>query len=345
MKQPSLDALALLFDQLAAAERAGMRLADALEIIRRDHEFGRRGEVFDALASAVGGGSPLSEAMQRAPEAFPAETVALVRGAEGAGKLAGALDLLADDYERRAAARLGFGAALVYPSLLAALIVVLVLALLMFVVPAFKLVYTNFGADLPGPTLALLSLGDFMNDFWWLWLPLLVAAIVVVCLRRRIAPAARFLDRVALITPALRSYLLKQFAARAAATLERALDSGLAVADAVAHLRATTPNGLIAARLRALEERLRAGEALPEAVRAVRELPPRLALIIELGSRTGSIAGALRHSVSMSDADAGRSLARLQRTFTLASYVTFGLVVGFTVLAVYLPIFKLGQAV
>jgi type IV pilus assembly protein PilC len=345
MKQPSLDALALLFGQLAAAERAGMRLADALEIIRRDHEFGRRGEVYGALADAVSGGSPLSEAMQRAPAAFAAETVAFVRGAEAGGKLAGALELLAEDYERRAAARVGFGSALIYPSLLAAVVVVLLLALMVFVVPAFKLVYSSFGADLPTPTLALMALGDFLNDFWWLWVPLVIAAIAAVVLRRRIAAAGRFLDRAALLTPALRPYLMKQLAARTAAILERTLEHGLPVADAIGHLRATTPNSLLAARLRALEERLRAGDSLSEAVRAVRELPPRLALIIELGSRTGSVAGALRHSVSMSDADAGRSLAALQRAFTIASYVLFGVVVGATVVAIYLPIFKLGQAI
>lgn len=345
MKQPSLDALTLLFGQLAAAERAGMRLADALEIIRRDHEFGRRGEVYDALAEAVAGGSPLSEAMQRLPSVFAAETVALVRGAEAGGKLAGALEVLADDYERRAGARLGFGAALIYPSLLASAVMVLTVLLLVFVVPAFSAVYASFGAELPAPTLLLLSIAEALSGFWWVWVPLAVAAIGVVALRRRIGAAGRFLDRAALVTPALRPYLLKQFAARAAAVIERSLAGGLDLADAIAHLRATSANSVFAARLRALEERLRAGDSLPDAARAVRELPPRLALIIEIGSRTGALAGALRQSVSMSDVDAGRSLAALQRSFTIASYVLFGVVVGFTVLAVYLPIFRLGSAI
>src|SRR6185436_17857971 len=120
---------------------------------------------------------------QGLPAAFAAETAALVREAENAARLAPALQMLADDYERRASSRLGLGAALTYPLALAFVVMVLILLLLIFVIPAFKHVYASFGADLPGPTLLLLSLADALSDYGWLWFPALVAAVVLIVLR------------------------------------------------------------------------------------------------------------------------------------------------------------------
>jgi type IV pilus assembly protein PilC len=344
MKKPSLDSMAFLFVQLAAAERSGMPLRDALDILRRDHGFGRRGAVFDALAEALRGGATLSGAMQRLPEAFAAETAALVRQGEESGRLAGVLDILADDYTRRAASRgPSFKQAFFYPAALTALLAALVGAMLLFVLPAIKTLFAAFGADLPWPTLLVLAVSDLAVASWWLWLPLLVALIAAVYYREKTV-AGPWIDALALRLPGLRGYLRKEFGTRLAGILERTLAGELPMHAALAHLGATAGNARLASRAQALEQRLRGGEALHEAVRVLSDLP-RLALVVELGTRTGSLAAALRQSLAMSEAEVELRMVMMRRTLTALNYLVLGTVVGFVLIAVYLPIFKLGSAV
>ncbi len=336
-------AAATLFRQLAAAQRGGLALGDALAILAKDPDLGREMVALLAdLGSQLAAGRPLSGALESA--GFAPEAAELIRAAEADNALAAALELLATDYEQRALQRAALRGALAWPAAIAAVLVLLVAMVMLFVVPAVKHVFASFGADLPGATLLLMAVSDAFAEYWYLAVAIVVAVVIVV---RRGAgiPGRAWLDRVLLRLPFLRSYLVKSFVARVSRTLGTAAESRLPLPAALAYLRATSGNRSLAETTAALETGLRAGKGLAAAVRESVRLPGQLAVALEIGERTNSLGPTLLQLVAFSEGDAARSLMRLQQAGLIATYLCLGLIVAYVVIALYLPIFMLGAAV
>lgn len=336
---------AILFRQLAAAQRGGLALQDALAILAKDHELGRgEAALLDALGAQLSAGQPLSSALESRGGIFAAETVALLRAAEAQQALPAALDLLAADYEARALQSAAVRGALAWPATIAIVLALLVTLVMVFVVPMFKQTFASFGADLPALTLVLLALGDAFAQFWYVVLALIVV-VVVLAWRGVALPGRAWLDRGLLRLPFVRPYLLKSFVARVSRALGAAAESRLPLPPALAYLRATAGNRGLTDSAAALEAQVRAGKGLAAAVRESPPLPGQLAVALELGERSNNLGPALRQLVAFSEGDAARSLVRLQQATLIAIYLCLGLLVAFVVVALYLPIFGLGAAV
>lgn len=350
MRHPgaSLSELELLFRQLAAAARAHLSFAEVVAILRQEDDRGRYGALLAAMGAKLEKGESLSSALGAAGKVFAPETLAFVRRAEESGALASALDILAGDYSRRAAARRAVVNALYWPTALTAVLVILLLILFIFVVPAFKEVYASFGADLPAPTLALIEISDWFVT--WLWLPLLILALGVAWLSvfRERAPSrlVELYDRLRLRAPVIGAFRRKLFQLRAAALLGAAAgqDRQFAAA-ALAHLGATAENRRLASWVHPLAQRVADGGDLLGAVRQTPEVPRRIAAILELGVKTGDIGAARLQIEAWCEAELETGLPRFQTNVLALSYLVLGIVLGFVVIALYLPIFKLGAAV
>lgn len=338
-------AFALLFRELSIALRAGFTPADALTIIRQDQAFGRAWPTVETLADHVRGGDSLASAMAKDPGAFASETVALVRAGEDAGRLDPAIAALADDYERRTRGRAALRSALAWPFVLSVVLFVVVSAIAIFVVPVFNDIFASFGSDLPAATLLLISVSDFIANYWWAVAAALVGAALYLVGRRPAPAGQRFVDRMVFRLPVVRTYLITMFVPRLAALLAAAVRGDVPLAPAIAHLRATAGNERLAAASRQLEDQLNAGRDLGAALGGIDTLPRRLGVLAELGGRGGNLEAALAQAVDLYDAEAERAVPAIERTALLVCYLVLGIVVGFTVIAVYLPIFKLGQTI
>ncbi|HEX6268026.1 MAG TPA: type II secretion system F family protein, partial [Burkholderiales bacterium] len=165
--------LELLFRQLAMAARSGFPLREVLAVLRQDGS--PPAALLAVLARRLDEGASLSEALAAAGPAFSRETVDFVRAAEANAMLPAALDALATDYARRAASRGALLKAMYWPAALAAVLALLVAVVMIFVIPAFKSVYADHGAELPVPTRLLVTISDFFLAYW-LWLAALAAA-------------------------------------------------------------------------------------------------------------------------------------------------------------------------
>ena len=330
-----MNQLEVLFQQLAMAAHAGLPLRDVLAILRKDG--GYQGTLLAALGQRLDRGATLSEALSSAEAVFSRQTVEFVRAAEAGAMLPAVLDALAVDYARRAAGRRAVLKALYWPAALAVVWMLLLALAMIFVMPAFKSVYADFGADLPAPTRVLVTLSDLVFGHWpWIASLMLIAAAGLYLLKRR----------AALWLPWIQPFREKLFQLRLAAMLALAAGAESRFAAAgFAHLGATAPSARASRWIDPLIARLAAGADLFAAMRESPQVPPRVAAMLELGARTGTVAGARAYVERWCDAEFDDSLPKFEANVLLAAYVLIGVALAFVVIALYLPIFRLASAV
>ena len=343
-RQAAPAALVRLFSQLAVAARSGLPVGDAMRILVQDDDrdpASRR--LLEQIEARTRAGGSLSDALQKS--GFPAPTVALVRKAEDSKGLPQVLELLARDYEHNARFRTATRGALTWP---AASFVVFVLVLLLMavgVVPWFESLFSSFEAQLPAPTRLLIWISRVISSWWWVLLALAaILAFVAWSGRGRGLLKRAVLYSALLRLPVVRAYVSKTVSSRLASMLLAAAE-GAPLREALGHLVASLGSGKLARAVRHLEKNVAGGLSLEDAVAATPELPGRVRVAVELGRRTDQLAAALRQTIEVSDEDAERSLVRLEQVTLMTAYVFMGVLVALMVLAVYLPIFKMGSVI
>jgi type IV pilus assembly protein PilC len=337
--------IARLFEQLALAARSGLPLADAMEILLQDAAEAQSNGLIQALAARTRAGSSLSDAMQQVGKMFPAATVAFVRAAERDDRLAPVLEVLSRDYAQAAHFRGATRAALAWPLVSFIFFLLILFAMAFFVVPFFEGIFASFEADLPGPTRLVIGVSWLISKGWFVWVPLLLGVLYVAFFRREWLEAMQAAaDRAALRVPIVRTYLARTFAARLASLLAAASD-GAPLREGLAHLVATTRSRRLAEPVVRFEERVAQGQALVDAVAAGPDLPGRLRVAVELGARTNQLPAALKQTLVLYEEEAERSLVRLEQGALVTAYVCIGVLVGMLVIAMYLPIFKMGSVI
>lgn len=337
---------AILFSQLAHAARHALPYRDVLTILAKDPElFGEQTPAIEALAQALNGGASLSEGMTKLERLFPPELPSLLRQAEIDAFLPETLETLADDQFRASLARPALIDALAWPGTLMSIAFVLLFLSMVFVIPEFKSVYTAFGADLPGPTLLAIHVSDLFVEFSWLWLTALMLLILAFASNK--APAwltTGFKVGVSQI-PYVRNYLAKQFMARMIGWLHRLHDKPALLLAAIRLIRADTDVPLIRETVSTLEARLNDGQTLAKALLDLPPLPQRLGLFMSIVEMSGNGDSGIAQLTDQSLVEESTAMNRLVRGTTLTAYALIGGTVGFLVIAMYLPIFKLGQVV
>ncbi len=331
-----------LFRQLAAAARNGLPLREVVGILAQDTEGPLAGPAFMArLQAGLDQGRPLSQAMRDLPRAFARPTADWVGLAEREGALAPALELLAGDLERQAHGARSMRLALLWPACLLVGVALLLCASALFVAPAFTDLFDSLGARLPALTAwAFAALGA-----WWLWMPLLAAALAVAAAhlagRLPTALAGRVDAALHRIGP-VRRVRTAAFMSRLLELLQPPMAAPLRAA-ALGHLAATTPAPALAAAAARLQAAVAEGSPLSDALAAEPALPRQVSLYARLGEKmndTQASLAPLRETAGLAHQEA---LARFERAAIVAIYLAVGAMVGLLVVATYLPIFMLGM--
>ena len=314
--------LVLSTRQLATLVKAGMPLLRALRTVSDQLDPGALREIFAAVATDVEAGVKFSEALSHHPRMFPPFYVNMVRAGEVGGLLDEILKRLAELLEKQARLRERVKSALMYPAFVMVAAIGILLILMTFVVPTFLGMFTELGSTLPLPTRILVAISTAVRSWWW------VVLLVAVGLG--------MLVRLFLRTPAGR-LLISRFA-RTFGTL---LSSGVPILSALETVRATVTNVVIEEALQDIERSLKVGESLARPMELSEVFPPLVTRMVALGEETGQLDKMLMQVADSYDEEVDVQLAGLTQLLEPLLIVFVGGVVGFIVIAMFMPLMSL----
>ncbi len=320
---------------------SGMTLGNALHSLAQRDSSEDQDVVIAELRDEIVQGGSLSEALRRRPETFPSLYVSMVRAGEVSGRLSDSLEQLCNHYERTQSAREKVITALVYPLFVLIAGLATMVFTLIFIVPRFQGIFRTLGSDLPLPTQILIAVSQFVINYGWLILVLVIGALGLF--RKYIAtPGGRKAwDRIKLRIPVVRSIITTNAYAHFARTLGALLENGVPVLQALSIVETTLGNVVLAEEIRNARGRVTDGSSLSGPLAAGRVFPRLLIDMLAVGEQTGDVPGALRHITRRYDNELERNITMLTTILEPLLIVFMAVFVGYVVLSMMLAVFDM----
>ena len=335
---------AALLQQLAAATRQGLPLAEVAAILATDPKTVPAGAPA-AFAGSLAAGDNLATALAQTPALSAPATVKWLLLAEQQRQLPAALQAWGDDLAQLSSGQRARRLALLWPSTLAVAVLALWVLLALFVMPAFAETFASFGTALPLPSRMLFAVTKAAGSLWWLWAGVFAVGAWAVWRNKLPTAVSRAAQRLAGGLGFVARWQAAMFGHRLVLLLGAHPDHRPLQAAAMAHLAASTPHAAWAGAAQRLQAGLLAGQGLGTVLQAEAALPRRLAAFVLLGEKTGQTPAALATLAEAAADELQEAQARFERGTVLLMYLLLGLSVGGLVLAVYLPIFGMGALV
>jgi type IV pilus assembly protein PilC len=337
-------ALALYTRQLSTMISAGLPIAQCLAILAEQGESTVLRQLTAQVAADVAGGATLADAFRKHPKVFGNLFTNMLQVGEMAGALDTILRRLAAYLEKAAALRRKVKAAMMYPLTIVGVASLVVIFMMAFVIPTFAEMFKNFGAELPLPTRMVIALSEFVRAAL---VPAAAAGAAAAYAIRRAyrTPRGRFvIDRMLLKIPVLAPLIRKVAIARVTRTLGTLIACGVPILEGLRITAKTAGNQIIEDTVMMAREALAAGRNLTEPLRAY-PVPAMVVQMVNVGEQTGSMEEMLTRIADFYDDEVDAAVASLTALLEPVMIVFLGVVIGGLVIAMYLPIFKLGQVV
>jgi type IV pilus assembly protein PilC len=332
--------------QLATMLKAGVPLLQCFEIVARGHKNPRFARLMMDIKGRVEAGSSLSQAFRENPGQFDALYCNLVGAGETSGALDAILDRLATYKEKILAIKSKIKSALFYPISVIVVAIVVVWVIMVWVIPAFKTVFANFGANLPAPTLMVIAISDFVVSWWWLIAGIMAAAVIAFLVLHRRSAAFRFLiDRLSLKIPIVGAIVEKATIARWTRTLSTMFAAGVPLVESLDAVAGASGNAVYAAGTRKIQTEVATGTSLTNSMHNTGLFPQMVVQMTQIGEESGSLDGMLSKVADFYEREVDDAVAALSSLLEPIIIVFLGVVIGGLVVAMYLPIFKLGAVI
>jgi type IV pilus assembly protein PilC len=332
--------------QLATMLKAGVPLLQAFEIVARGHSNARFARLMMDIKGRVESGSSLSQAFRAHPAHFDALYCNLVGAGETSGMLDAILDRLATYKEKILALKSKIKSALFYPIAVVTVAIVVVWVIMIWVIPAFKQVFTNFGAALPAPTLIVIGISDFFVSYWWLMLGIIIAALFTFFFLLRRSEAFRYaVDRISLKLPIVGDIVEKATIARWTRTLATMFAAGVPLVESLDAVAGASGNAVYITGTRKIQNDVSTGTSLTNAMHNTGLFPSMVLQMTQIGEESGSLDGMLSKVAEFYEREVDDAVTALTSLLEPIIIVFLGVVIGGLVVAMYLPIFKLGAVV
>ncbi len=332
--------------QLATMLRAGVPLLQSFDIVARGHANARFSRLVMDVKSRVESGTSLSQAFREHPGHFDDLYCNLVGAGETSGMLDGILDRLATYKEKILAIKGKIKSALFYPISVIVVAVLVIWVIMVWVIPAFKNVFSSFGADLPAPTLIVMAMSDFVVHWWWLMAAIVAGAFFAFfSLHRRSATFRLGIDRISLKIPIIGEILEKATIARWTRTLQTMFAAGVPLVESLDAVAGASGNAVFAAATRRIQTEVSTGTSLTNAMTNTKRFPSMVLQMTQIGEESGSLDNMLGKIADFYEREVDDAVAALSSLLEPIIIVFLGVIIGGLVVAMYLPIFKLGQVV
>ena len=338
--------LAIFTRQLATMMKAGVPLLQAFDIVGRGNPNPSVTRLLNDIRTDVETGTSLNVAFRKYPRYFDDLYCNLVEAGEAAGILDQLLDRLAVYMEKTEAMKSKIKSALMYPISVLIVAFVVTAVIMIFVVPAFKEVFANFGADLPGPTLFVIALSAIFVKYWWLIFGGLFGGFYFFMQAWHRSKAMQMvMDRVLLRMPIFGTLVDKSCVARWTRTLATMFAAGVPLVEALNSVGGAAGNSVYRAATVQIQQDVSTGTALTEAMANVKLFPSMVLQMCAIGEESGSVDHMLGKAADFFEAEVDDMVAGISSLMEPIIIVVLGTVIGGIVVAMYLPIFKLGQVV
>ena len=338
--------LAIFTRQLSTMLRAGVPLMQCFDIVARGHGNPSMARLLNDIRSDVETGTSLNQAFRKFPLYFDTLFCNLVAAGEQAGILETLLDRLATYKEKTLALKGKIKKAMFYP-LMIILVAILITAIIMyFVIPSFKTVFTSFGADLPAPTLMVIAISDFVVGYWYVLLAALIGIPYFTFQAWRRSPNFQMLvDRLLLKPPVIGELLQKASIARWCRTLSTTFAAGVPLVEALDSVGPASGNAVYREATKQVQTEVNIGTSLAQAMQNTSVFPSMAVQMTSIGEESGALDSMLSKVADYYEREVDEMVDAISSLIEPAIMVVLGVLVGGIVIAIYLPIFKLGQVI
>lgn len=339
-KQPSRQDLALFTRRLADLASAGLPLDRVLQVVAEQSESGALKRISEEALVDVRSGMPISQALAKHPKYFSSVFTQTLRAGEASGQFGEVASRLADYQEKEVTRRGQVTSALVYPGVLATTSLGVIIFLITFVLPRMSGVFSEMGNDLPMTTKALLSVSAFVTHYWLFLLIVIAGAVIGIRAWFATPGGAESRDRFLLSAPVIGPVVQKATVSRFARVLGTLVFGGVPMLEALEIAGLSASNRVFLKSAQAVEEEVRAGRSIAEAMRDAGSFPPVLTHMVGVGEEIGDLPKMLGRVADSLDFEVDTGMRRLVSLVEPVIVLSMGTVVGFVVLSVLLPIYQ-----
>jgi type IV pilus assembly protein PilC len=345
-KKITSEDIALFARQLATMLQAGIPMVQCFDIIGNGHDKPSVQKLVLAIKADIESGTSLHEALAKHPLYFDDLFVNLVEAGEQAGALETLLDKIATYKEKTEALKKKIKKAMFYPAAVLAVAVIVTTILLIFVIPQFQSLFKGFGADLPAFTQMVIDLSKFVQEKG-LFIAIIVggAGFAFFYFKKRSRPMRRFLDRMLLKAPVIGPIMVKAAIARYARTLSTMFAAGVPLVEALTSVAGATGNIVYEEAVLKIRDEVATGQRLQRSMEQTSLFPNMVIQMIAVGEESGSLDSMAAKVADFYEADVDAAVDAMSSLLEPMIMAILGVLVGGLVIAMYLPIFKLGAVV
>ncbi|HWU98913.1 MAG TPA: type II secretion system F family protein [Oxalicibacterium sp.] len=345
-KKVSEKDITLFTRQLATMMKAGVPLLQSFDIVAKGNDNPSVSKLIQDIRGDVETGTSLNQAFRKFPLYFDPLFCNLVAAGEQAGILEDLLTRLAVYKEKTLAIKGKIKSALFYPVSILAVAFIVTAVIMIWVVPAFKDVFKSFGADLPAPTLMVMAISDFFVAYWYIIFGLLFAGLYLFFQSwKRSLKMQRTMDRLLLKLPIFGAVIRKATIARWTRTLATMFAAGVPLVESLDSVGGASGNAVYLDATKAIQTEVSTGTSLTVAMQNADVFPNMVTQMVAIGEESGSLDSMLGKVADFYEEEVDEAVASLSSLMEPLIMVILGVLIGGLVIAMYLPIFKLGSVV
>ena len=338
--------IAVFTRQLSTMMRAGVPLIQSFDIVARGSTNAKMTRLLVDIRTDVETGTSLSSAFRKHPLFFDALYCNLVEAGEAGGILETLLDRLAIYQEKTMAIKNKIKSALIYPVAVMVVAFVVLSVIMIFVIPAFKEVFSSFGAELPAPTLVVMAISEFFVKYWYLIFGFLGGGIYFFMQSwKRSLKMQKAMDRMLLRVPVFGELVNKSAVARWTRTLSTMFAAGVPLVEALDSVGGAAGNAVFLEATEQIQKDVSTGSALTTSMQTTGVFPTMVIQMCAIGEESGSLDQMLGKAAEFYEDEVDEAVKGLSSLMEPFIIVILGTLIGGIVVSMYLPIFKLGQVV
>jgi type IV pilus assembly protein PilC len=331
----------VIFKQMATMINSGITVAATLDLLASQVDNSTLKKTLYAMKEAVGGGVTMAAAMARHPKVFNNLELSLIRAGEEGGVLDVSMTRLADFVEKQYTLQKKIKSALMYPSVIVVVTLLVLVVLAVFIVPLFRRAFDNIGmSELPAMTSAVFGISDVMKAYWWT-LPFPFIAIKLIWSRAyKTKGGRRFLDQRKMRAPVVGDIIFKSIMSRSFRTLSTLVSAGVTILDSIEMSAGVADNVIVGEAFSLMRERAQNGIMLSVAIRETRLFPAMVGHMVAVGEETGQIDEVLSKVADWYDMELDEKIKGLTSVIEPVLIVFVGLVVGLVVGSIFIPLIQ-----